>query len=534
MKIFTPKRPNLDAVALRLLESLGVKVNGGTIRSKLQDHPHYPSLLALVDSLTELNIASQTLRITKQSYNPGNLIFPFIAHLREGQGRVVLVKAIGKGIVYLSDETRSNVGLSEADFLNRWDGVCLFAEADETSGERGYLLNRFKFLLKDAILPLISLFSIIILAMAIAAEPFSWLIVSLSVVKFLGLVTCVLLLVQSVNANNPFIQNLCGLSGKTTCNALLKSEAAKVNSWLNWSEVGFFYFAGSLLSLVLIPSSLVILVGLTLSALPYTVYSILYQYRRKNWCILCCCVQLILWMELLSILMLRPGIDYVESLGTFSTSFTNGVALITCFAIPVMGWSFIKPFFLDAAKLKPLEQQLKKFKYNTELFKQALTGQTKYAIKDELSPIVLGNPQAETVITMVSNPFCGPCGKAHQVIDSWLKKRNDIQLKVVFTTANEDNDSKTKVARHISALSTLKDKTITEKALNDWYGQSTRKYETWAERYPVTLSEEIAKITEHQKAWCKMAEITVTPTIFVNGYKLPEPYRLEDIQYLLN
>jgi len=31
-----------------------------------------------------------------------------------------------------------------------------------------------------------------------------------------------------------------------------------------------------------------------------------------------------------------------------------------------------------------------------------------------------------------------------------------------------------------------------------------------------------------------MADITVTPTILINGYKLPSIYHLEDIRYLLN
>jgi hypothetical protein len=42
------------------------------------------------------------------------------------------------------------------------------------------------------------------------------------------------------------------------------------------------------------------------------------------------------------------------------------------------------------------------------------------------------------------------------------------------------------------------------------------------------------RLSEKQKEWCDMAEIAFTPTILVNGYKLPEPYRLDDPKYLIN
>lgn len=174
----------------------------------------------------------------------------------------------------------------------------------------------------------------------------------------------------------------------------------------------------------------------------------------------------------------------ILTLGTFNFQFTTFLnllpAILLAFAMPILIWAFIKPFLLKAALAKPLKQQLKKFKYNSDLFKQVLHSQPKYNITNELMPLVLGNPNAEIIITMVSNPFCGPCAKAHQVINEWLTYRDDIQLKIIFSTTNHDDDEKTKVSRHISALSLLNDSKLVENALNDWYSQSTKKYIDWA------------------------------------------------------
>ncbi|MNL16035.1 hypothetical protein D3C87_1370560 [compost metagenome] len=149
-------------------------------------------------------------------------------------------------------------------------------------------------------------------------------------------------------------------------------------------------------------------------------------------------------------------------------------------------------------------------------------------------PIVLGNTEAETIITMVSNPFCGPCATTHKTLDNWLNMRDDIQVKIVFTTANHDDDPKTKVARHLTALSLHGDKKKVEQALNDWYDSDKKDYDTWAKNYPMQVNGEMEVVTQRQKEWCELTEVTFTPTILVNGYKLPDPYRLDDIKYLLS
>ena len=33
--------------------------------------------------------------------------------------------------------------------------------------------------------------------------------------------------------------------------------------------------------------------------------------------------------------------------------------------------------------------------------------------------------------------------------------------------------------------------------------------------------------------WCKAMDVRATPTIFLNGYKLPDAYSIEDLQYFL-
>jgi predicted DsbA family dithiol-disulfide isomerase len=134
---------------------------------------------------------------------------------------------------------------------------------------------------------------------------------------------------------------------------------------------------------------------------------------------------------------------------------------------------------------------------------------------------------------MVTNPYCPPCAKTHKLLDELLDQRGDIQARIVFTANNTDEDIKTPVSRHLMALNELADKTIVKRALNDWYEQKQKDYKAWANVYPVELNEADFNKLDNQKDWCKMAEVTATPTLLLNGYRLPKLYQLSDLKYML-
>lgn len=522
--LFRTQPHTTDHALIALLKKIKVKVTESSSRKCLQNHPNYPSLMSIGGCLEDFKVQNYTYRIDKETYQE-DLLFPFIAHFSENGGRFIVVTGIKENQVFYNDEHVKNGIFTEEEFLKRWNGVALHAEPNLKSGEAKYGENRFKEFLKMLMAPVGILSLVIILYLVFANQGFSGSLMVLSLLKLGGVGVSILLLMQSLNANNPFIKNLCTLNGKNDCNAILKSEAAKVTGWLTWSEVGFFYFTGSLFSLLVDRTSLPLLAWLNLFALPYTIYSITYQHRNKNWCILCCAVQFLLALETITFLSFQNFV--------LADLRPIGMLTIVSFLVPILAWAFLKPFFTDASQIKSLKQQLKKFKYNSDLFNQTLTNQPRYMVPDDLMPIVLGNPNAETTITMVSNPFCGPCAGAHETIDKWLKMRDDIKVKIIFTTRNDVNNEKTKVAEHVSALSLLNDVKLLENALNDWYAQGEKKYEAWAKKYPIEIKGEMNLVTERKNAWFDMAEINVTPTILIDGYKLPEPYKLEDIKHLL-
>ncbi len=201
--------------------------------------------------------------------------------------------------------------------------------------------------------------------------------------------------------------------------------------------------------------------------------------------------------------------------------------------LPALIWFVLRPLLTKMVEHKPLKKQLNKFKYNSELFNKALTSQPRFSIPDEIRPIILGNPNATNTITMVSNPFCYPCAVAHQELDELLRIRGDINLKVVLTTTDNDTDPRKVVFNHVTLLKESNPDVLIN-ALNAWYKQDEKDYKSWAKSYPVEKIMDLNDTIISQQNWCKMVEIKGTPTFFINGYKFPEPYRIEDLKYILS
>jgi uncharacterized membrane protein len=520
---------NPDAAVNKLLKGLSIDIEPETIIAELEKHPDYPSLLAISDVLNAFNIENAAYRVDQE--NLLNVPCPFIAHTNINSGDFLVVNKIDGDQVRVSSEKWNNHKLSLDEFKKLFKGIVLTAEPSAT-----FITTKTLSSTLSAIkAPAIAAGLLLILGSALFSSGYfinvNWQTALLTIFKTAGLITSILLLVQSIDSNNPLVQKLCQGGAKTNCNAILSSKAAKVFEGLTWSEVGFFYFAGTWLLLLFGGGSTTIwwaLAILNVISLPYTFYSVYYQARVvKQWCVLCCTVQALLWLEFISL---------VTNIQTFPPSFEAGWAgatIIICLLIPIILWMLLKPLFLKLQQLQPLKQQLRKFKYNTDLFNNTLTAQPKYAQPDDAWSIVLGNVEANNIITMVSNPYCGPCAKAHNQLTELLEQRDDIQARIVFTANNTDEDIKTPVSRHLMALNQQPDKTIVKQAMHDWYEQKQKSYEAWAKVYPVQLIEADFQKLDKQKVWCEMAEVTATPTMLLNGYRLPDLYQLPDLKYML-
>ena len=518
---------------VQLLQRMGVHVTSRTVKETLEQHPDYPSLLSISESLSGWKVNNACIQVEPD--NLEKIPIPFITHLRyEGGIFVTVISIEGDRITYLDGE-KGNTPLvkSRKDFIRAWTGAVLVAEAAEGAGEENYKAGRQKELLTRYRAPAL-LLCCTLLAAAYAISSFRpgevsaiafYGVLSL---KYLGSLVTGLLLYHEIDESDPIFQQLCTYSKKDGCKSILDSRAAKLFGLISWSEIGFSYFAGgfffTLLTAVAPGPALSFLALLNLATLPYILFSLYYQWRiARQWCPLCLAVQALLAGEfLLCYLTFRQY------------AFLPDARLLVAFGLPLAGWKFIRPLLLQAHAAGTYKVNLVRLKRNVQIFQALLERQKPIAANTEGLGIVIGNPRAVNTIVKVCNPYCGPCSKAHHELEELLRVNDNLKIRIIFTATEGDKGSRAMTTRHLLALYAKSDPRLMQDALAEWYHPAKKDYEAFAAKYPMNgelkLQDDQLSAMNH---WCKETGISFTPTIFVNGYQLPEIYTVADLKYFL-
>jgi len=531
---------SLKKIALVYARLLNVPVTRSALQNAIEESPYYPSLLSLSDVFDRYHIPNAAYHIPAEETD--QLKAPFIAYMNMpgvGSDFALVTKMSNDSVDFIYNKERQQT-IEKQQFVQRFKQVVLFAEPDEKSGEKDYyanlkkekaVTNRRSILTAAAVLLLL----LIVAANGITAGSLAY--IPLIVIKITGLATATLLLVYDVDKSNTFVKNICTAGAKTNCDAVLSSKASKIMG-ISWSEMGFFYFASTTFTLLIPGLPFLYKTGclaiLNAFAAPYILFSVYYQWRVvKQWCPLCLTIQAALAAELVWSIF-----NFWLPVHSFAFLVNGGITpffeIAFAALLPVVGWNALKPGFLKAKDHSAYKNAYKRLQYNPEIFNNLLVQQAKAADNWQQLGITIGNPQAPNTIIKVCNPYCGPCAKAHPKLEEIIRHNNNINLRVIFTARNDENDRSGVVVKHLLAVAASGDLTKTQQALDDWYLAPKKDYELFSAKYPMNgeLKQQDEKV-DAMSAWCTETEITHTPTIFVNGYRLPENYNVEELKYIL-
>lgn len=197
-------------------------------------------------------------------------------------------------------------------------------------------------------------------------------------------------------------------------------------------------------------------------------------------------------------------------------------------------WKVAKPYVVKIQEAKNTKREYLRIKFNTDIYTTLLKKQKKVNIPIEGLGIDIGSLTGKNTLIKVCNPYCGPCSKAHRKIEKLLEQFPDLKVKILFKIVNEEHSPSQKVVRHLLAITDSTTEEFRKKVLNDWYIPDSKDYDEFSRKHPVNgeLLNQSDKIEAMDK-WCRTMEITYTPTIFINGYQLPDAYSIEDLQYFL-
>lgn len=518
---------------IAFLKLLKVKVNDVTVNETLQSHPDWPSLLCIKDALDKWKVPNIALKIDPHELD--TLPTPFIISGKSVDSRFSIVKNYeGNEVDILINNISKPIVMSKEKFIGEWNGLCLVAIPDTESGERNYEKVRRKYWMQK--LQPITLISVILIFLFYSAFqqvkiPIIPVFLQL-LVMIAGVTLSTLLLWFEIDRHNSFLQKFCTGIIRGNCSAILTSKQSKIFNWLSWSEIGFFYFAGGVLILFLSDFSqrgLAIIALLNLAALPYTLFSVYYQWRVvKQWCILCLLVQAILLIGGANVLINHLNNPLLSlSAGFLLRSFSLYLAVILL-------WYSIKPHIIHLQELKNTKREYLRTKFNTNTFEALLKRQKKINLPVEGLGITLGNPIALNKILKVCNPLCIPCSRVHAEIDALLDSNPNIQIQILFNSYDNSYDKAALPAKHLLSIFKDNDEEFTRQALHDWYSNEKKDFEEFSQKYPVgkQLSKQ-GEVMRQMRDWCDKMEIHVTPTFFFNGFQLPEIYTVSDLNYFL-
>ena len=418
----------------------------------------------------DLKVANLTIKSSPQQLN--NINLPVFTRYSDSENlsSTILITNFQNGQLSYYKEDKAETTEAVEEFIKKWSGVVLMLAPDTYSSEPNYKEN-----LRQERLQTIekwNIFGVIILLLLPNNLPvlgFYWaLLLGIKWLYALGVWVSVLLLQTEYGQAPVWVQKLCGPQGgtKTTnCNAVTQSSGGKLFGWLGWSEIGFVYFLGGFLSVLV--SHGVVALWLSFAALLFVPYSLYYQaFVVKQWCKLCLAIQAI---------FIALALAWFYAKDSFQIDIS--IANLYGFGISLAVWLVFKPLWEAKQKGKATDAALVKLKSDTGLFQAMLQAQPLTDVQPLPHEYQIGTIDAPVVVTMVSNPHCNPCKDAYKELTEWQTYFSDeMQLRI----------------RHINS--------------------GEEKYQS-------------------HEAWASEVGIEFTPTIFINGRKLVEPYNYKDIRF---
>jgi uncharacterized membrane protein len=490
------------------------------------EHPNKYNLLGISSLLKDYAIPNAATKLNEKDIEVLNT--PFLA--LTNTAFIIVQNYDDKNVIFLQDGKKNKITIDE--FKKIWTGVVLIVEPDENSIEPNYVNNSKQELINRIRVFLVYILSFAFLGYCFANQIHNIGILILLLVNLIGIVVCLLLVSKQISTSENIVNKICFLFSKHDCNSVLESEASKI--WgIGWSEIGLSYFVSNILILSVFPYLIPYVLIINTIALLYSFWSVWYQAKiMKQWCPLCIVVQILMWCLFFVYLIF----------GFFNFSFPSLFSsLAFLFDIFLIGLIYLSPLalinlylsvLLLALKTSTLTQNINSLKDNRSVFYALLKEQIYFEITLDDSHIIFGNPDSEFHITVLTNPHCSACARMHRKIDVLLKEfKNNVCVQYIFWSFNDEQ----KISNYFLTYIYMKNEQV-EEIFDKWFESDKYFSNIFFKKYgfnPKDVTDKIKdEITLHDN-WIDKTKPIETPTIIINGYKLPEIYKFEDLKYVI-
>jgi uncharacterized membrane protein len=504
-----------------LLQRIGLTVSKGYLKTKIETHPYYPSLLSIKDTLEELHAEVQVFKMLPEKFSTIGL--PFLAHVKDKHEEKVIF--IQKGADYLTYTKNTEFNFTGI-VITAEAGAIPFENKENTQSlAKEKQANIFKTILTICALCLL------LSPFCVAKVTFSEGIVFAA--NLIGLIFSYFIIEKEFGISNTVSDMICKLSAQKGCDGVLSSTGARITSWLTWGDIGLSYFAISLIYLTLssvtqglsqVPFYFTALAGIL-----FPVYSLYYQLKiAKQFCMLCIGVLCALACNFFVALFVSPSLWH----STLTNILFSSVIFCIIGSAVLTLWLLFKAIFLKAHKSSIYHTLYRRTKRNPAVFMAVLNAKPTIAegtVATE-EPLAYGNINAPYQLLIACNPYCNPCAFAHTLVHEAFAKYPEhirVGIRFVITQKNfSENSDKVQVVRHL--LQYVKENpSETQNIIHAWY--QLEDIEALMTQFPVTKSANVEHILIEYIAWDTKVSVRGTPTFWINGKELPSLYSWVDL-----
>ena len=533
-------RTSLVDTSALLLKRLAVPVTYTTLKNDLESHPHFPSLLSISDTCAKYNIGAYAVEVSAEDID--ELLPPFIAYYDTGKygSDFVLIDRIEQEVIKYHHKETGMMSVTRQVFASHFKGVALILETNEKSGEPKFehakkLEQRKQ---KRKVLAATALTSLVTCAFLAGIYMYHGTsIVYLIALKMFGLLFSGLLVGYELNKQTSPVRHICTSKSYFKCDAVLHSKYSNLFG-ISWSEIGIFYFFLTF-CLTLFPfgstfGKLSLACLLNAVATPYVVYSIYVQAKLiKDWCLMCLLIQVVLLGEFL---WFYREVWQPKLAAEIFTSIPAGELLSVASAslILYLCSKQLKAHFREAKVLKEEHLSLVRLRNHPGVFITLLKDQKSVLPGWENCSITLGSENPQYTLINVCSLFCNPCSKAHFKLDKLLNSRSDVQLRIIFKH-EIDNDQANQLSKELIDIYLNMGEEAFRKALDTWHLHRQKDSGIFSHIHGLKKSSGNSDdLLKKMSKWCESSGIEYTPTFYLQGYKVPEPYTVDGMLELIN
>lgn len=490
---------------------------------KLSSHPDFPSLLSLSETLDEFRIKNHALKVSLKDleFAPKTFLGAVISNNSEIQYK--LFKKIDEDTFEIKDDKESWY-LSKNQLEGIWGGALLIIESNRTPDRYNLKLSFFT---KVLLTCLICLLPVLI---TYSNNLIVWI---LSLLNTTGLVLSFYTWKDLINfGDNLILDKVCGESPERNCSKIFTSQKWKIFQLFPLSEISIVFFSAQLFGLIIftlnnnLEAFLEVNRILALLSVPVVLVSITYQvFIEKYICRICLGISLVLISE---VILLWDNSAFITS--PASNSILQSVLIIIIISIAIFR---IKSLLLSKNELDVEYIKANRIARNYQVFKQTLIHTATHVVSDEVESLsIFKSKESKPLnITLVINPHCEECmvffKECLELIPG--KYQDSINLKIIMKAlVDKTNPTEINFYKKLISLYLLYDVKDFLNGLKIW--ETGIKYDQWLQEFKdYKVDENSLHILEKQYDWCLRNDLRKTPSLLIEGFKMPQPYTHKDL-----